>query len=44
MPPKKENFSAIADYIYRNFKQIDETNYFIIYNGIEKNEQIPKIN
>lgn len=44
MPPKKVDFSIISDYIYRNFKKIEETKYFIIYNGIEKNEQIPKIN
>jgi hypothetical protein len=44
MPKKKENFSIIADYIYRNFNKIDETKYFIVYNGIIKNEKIPKIN
>jgi hypothetical protein len=44
MPQKKENFSIIADYIYRNFNKIDETKYFIVYNGIIKNEKIPKIN
>lgn len=44
MPDKKENFSVIADYIYRNFKVIEQTNYFIIYKGIEKNEAIPQIN
>lgn len=44
MPEKKEDFSLIASYIYRNFKKIDETQYFIIYNSIEKNEKFPEIN
>ena len=44
MPQKKENFSIIADYIYKNFNRIDETKYFIVYNGIIKNEKIPQIN
>ena len=44
MPEKKENFSVIADYIYKNFKVVDQTKYFIIYKGIEKNEAIPQIN
>jgi hypothetical protein len=44
MPHKKEKFSIIAYYIYKNFNKIEETNYFIIYNGLKINETIPKIN
>ncbi|MNY17585.1 hypothetical protein D3C86_1509100 [compost metagenome] len=40
---KKEDFSVIAVYIYKNFKKIDETRHFIIYNTIEKNEEFPVI-
>ena len=36
MPLKKEDFSVITNYIYKNFYKIDETKYFIIYNGINK--------
>lgn len=31
---KLEDFSKVGLYIYQKFKKIDETNYFIIYNGI----------
>ena len=44
MPLKREKFSIIADYIYRNFNKIEETNHFIIYNGQKTNEKLPKIN
>lgn len=44
MTNNKDGFSVISSYIYKNFKKIDETKYFIIYNGIEKNEVIPQIN
>jgi hypothetical protein len=44
MADNKDDFSVISSYIYRNFKKIEETKYFIIYNGIEKNEVIPEIN
>lgn len=44
MAATKEDFSIISSYIYKNFKKIGETKYFIIYNGIEKNEVIPQIN
>ena len=44
MEVKKEDFSKIANYIYKNFNKIDETEYFIIYNGIKTNEKIPTIN
>lgn len=44
MPPRREDFSIIADYIYKNFRQINETKYFIIYNGINKNEALHQIN
>ena len=39
-----EGFSVISSYIYKNFKKVNETKYFIIYNGIETNGQIPQIN
>lgn len=44
MPPQREKFSFIADYIYRNFKKIEETEYFIIYNTQITDERIPEIN
>ncbi|MFY7740228.1 MAG: hypothetical protein ACOVQC_06900 [Flavobacterium sp.] len=44
MPLKREKFSIIADYIYRNFNKIEETNHFIVYNGQKTNEKLPKIN
>ncbi len=44
MGVKGEDFSKIANYIYRNFNKIDETDYFLIYNGIKTNEKIPTIN
>lgn len=44
MSDDKDDFSVISSYIYKNFKKINDTKYFIIYNGIEKNEVIPKIN
>ena len=31
-------------FIFKNFKKINETKHFIIYNGIEKHEKILKIN
>lgn len=36
--------SPTAWYIYKNFNKIEETNYFIIYNGLKINETLPKIN
>lgn len=44
MTVKRADFSIVADYIYRNFKPVGETHYFIIYKGIQKNEPIPKVN
>ena len=44
MEVKGDDFSKIANYIYKNFNKIDETNYFIIYNGIKTSEKIPTIN
>lgn len=44
MPKKREQFSIITDYIFKNFKKVDETKYFLIYNGKIKNEEIPQIN
>ncbi|WP_298392515.1 hypothetical protein [Flavobacterium sp.] len=44
MPSKRENFSIIADYIYKNFNKIQETEHFIVYNGLKTNERLPKIN
>jgi len=39
----RADFSVIAVYIYKNFKKIDETKHFIIYNTQEKNEEFPII-
>lgn len=44
MTEKKEDFSIIASYIYKNFNKIDESAYFIVYNGIKTYEKIPQIN
>jgi hypothetical protein len=41
MPENKEKFSSIAAFIYNNFDLIEETNYFLIYNSIKKNETLP---
>ena len=41
MPEKKENFSSIAAFIYNKFRLIEETNHFLIYNSISKNEKLP---
>jgi len=39
----RADFSVIAIYIYKNFKKIDETKHFIIFNTLEKNEAFPII-
>ncbi|TPD73569.1 hypothetical protein [Flavobacterium microcysteis] len=39
----RADFSVIAIYIYKNFKKIDETKHFIIFNTLEKNEAFPVI-
>ncbi|WP_447636456.1 hypothetical protein [Flavobacterium microcysteis] len=39
----RADFSVIAVYIYKNFKKIDETKHFIIFNTQEKNEAFPVI-
>lgn len=44
MTEKKEDFSTIASYIYKNFNKIDESGYFIVYNGIKTYEKIPEVN
>jgi len=36
--------SPTAWHIYKNFNKIEETNYFIIYNGLKINETLPEIN
>ena len=41
MPENKEKFSSIAAFIYNNFDLIEETNYFLIYNSIKRNETLP---
>ncbi|MBL7868184.1 MAG: hypothetical protein JNM71_09190 [Flavobacterium lindanitolerans] len=39
----RDDFSVTAMYIYRNFKKIDETAHFIIFNTQERNEIYPTI-
>ncbi len=39
----RDDFSMTAMYIYRNFKKIDETKHFIIFNTLEKKEPFPTI-
>ncbi|MEZ0007795.1 hypothetical protein ABH942_003181 [Flavobacterium sp. 28YEA47A] len=39
----RADFSVTAVYIYKNFKKIDETKHFIIFNTQEKNEAFPVI-
>jgi hypothetical protein len=41
MPEIASNFSSISWFIFKNFNKIEETNYFIIYNSLKKNERLP---
>lgn len=41
MPERKELFSSIATFINQKFVLVDETNHFLIYNSIKKNEKLP---
>jgi hypothetical protein len=36
VPEKIQNFSSISYYIYKNFKTIEQTKYFIVCNGLKK--------
>jgi hypothetical protein len=38
---KIEDFSYVSYYIYSKFNKIEETNHFIIYNSLKKNEKLP---
>lgn len=41
MPGTMVEFSPISWFIYKKFKPIDETKYFIIYNSLKENEKLP---
>ena len=41
MPEKKEQFSSIGAFIYEKFNLVAETKYFLVYNSIKNNEELP---
>jgi hypothetical protein len=41
MPDDPEKFSSISNFIYKKFNLIEETNYFMVYNSLKKNEKLP---
>jgi len=41
MPEERAEFSSITEFIYQHFNSIQETQYFIVYNALKKNETLP---
>lgn len=41
MPPNREKFSSIAEFIYQHFQCVGQTKHFLIYNALKKNETLP---